>query len=58
MPKLDHLSDQELADRLARVDLMLRQMVEWSPKMDKLDELLAQIHAELDARRKGDSHAQ
>jgi hypothetical protein len=51
MPDLTGLSDQELADRLARVDLMLRQMEEWSPKMDALDALLAEIREEM-ARRK------
>jgi hypothetical protein len=45
------LSDAELADRLARVDLHLRQMENWSPEMDKYDALLMEIREEMDARR-------
>jgi hypothetical protein len=37
MPKLDHLSDQELSDRYARADLRVRQMSEHSRLMDELD---------------------
>jgi hypothetical protein len=48
---ISKLSDAELADRLARVDLRLRQMENWSPEMDRLDELLAQIREEMETRR-------
>ena len=51
MPKLDHLSDQELSDRYARADLRVRQMSEHSRLMDELDELMWQIREE-QARRK------
>jgi hypothetical protein len=48
---ISKLSDAELADRLGRVDLRLRQMENWSPEMDRLDELLAQIREEMETRR-------
>jgi hypothetical protein len=51
MPKLDHLSDAELADRYARVDLRLREMLNWSPQMDKFDALLSEIREQMDRRR-------
>jgi hypothetical protein len=38
--------------RYARVDLKLREMLNWSPEMDKLDALLMEIREEMDARRK------
>jgi hypothetical protein len=52
MPDLSGLSDQELADRYGRVDLKLREMLNWSPLMDQYDALLAAIREEMDARRK------
>jgi hypothetical protein len=52
MPKLDHLSDQELSDRYARADLRVRQMSEHSRLMDELDALMDEIRTEQDRRRK------
>jgi hypothetical protein len=52
MPKLDHLSDQELSDRYARADLRVRQMSEHSRLMDELDGLMDQIREEQARRRK------
>jgi hypothetical protein len=52
MPELMSLTDAELADRYARVDLRLRQMTNWSPLMDQLDGILAAIWEEQDRRRK------
>jgi hypothetical protein len=52
MVELSGLTDAELADRYARVDLKLREMLHWSPLMDKFDALLSEIREEMDARRK------
>jgi hypothetical protein len=48
---LKDLTDQQLADRYARVDLRLRGMLNWSPEMDKFDALLLEIREEMDRRR-------
>ena len=52
MPDLSNATDAELAARYAKVDLRLRQMLNWSPEMDKFDALLAEIREEMDARRR------
>jgi hypothetical protein len=52
MSFLKDATDAELAARYARVDLRLREMLNWSPEMDKLDEVLAEIREEMDRRRK------
>jgi hypothetical protein len=49
---LKDATDAELAARYAKVDLRLRQMLNWSPEMDKFDALLAEIREEIDRRRK------
>jgi hypothetical protein len=48
---ISKLSDVQLADRFARVDLQIRQLTEYSPLMEKLDDLLWQIREELDRRK-------
>jgi hypothetical protein len=55
MVDLTGLTNQQLADRLARVDLRLRGMPQWSPEMDKFDALLSEIREEMD-RRRTESH--
>jgi hypothetical protein len=50
MPKLDHLSDQQLADRYCQCDLKIRQLTEWSPLLDRLDEVMQAIREEQDRR--------
>jgi hypothetical protein len=52
MPKLDHLSDQELSDRYARADLRVRQMVEPSRLMDSLEQIMWEIREEQARRMK------
>jgi hypothetical protein len=52
MVELTGLTDHQLADRYARVDSRLREMLNWSPMMDDLDNLLAEIREEIDRRRK------
>jgi hypothetical protein len=51
MFELSGLSDQQLADRYARVDSKIRGMLNWSPMADKLDALLMEIREEMDRRR-------
>jgi hypothetical protein len=51
MVELSGLSDQQLADRYARCDLRLREMLHWTPLMDKFDALLSEMREEMDRRR-------
>jgi hypothetical protein len=48
---LAKLTDAELADRYGQCDLKLRQLTEWSPLLDRLDEVMQAIREE-QARRK------
>jgi hypothetical protein len=52
MVELTGLTDQQLADRYGRVDLQVRQLLNWSPLMDQLDALMQEIREEMDRRRK------
>jgi hypothetical protein len=49
--ELSGLSDTELAERYARCDLKMRQLTEWSPLLDRLDEVMQAIREEQDRRR-------
>jgi hypothetical protein len=51
MVDLQGLTDQQLLERYARVDLRVRQMENWSPLMDQLDNVLEAIRAEQARRR-------
>jgi hypothetical protein len=58
MPKLDHLTDQQLSERYARADLRVRQMTEPSRLMDDLDNLMEEIRQEQARRRKEARYAE
>jgi hypothetical protein len=45
MPKL------ELSDRYCQCDLKIRQLTEWSPLLDRLDEVMQAIREEQERRR-------
>jgi hypothetical protein len=51
MVELSGLTDQQLADRYARVDAKIRGIKQHSPLTEKLEELMWEIREELDRRR-------
>jgi hypothetical protein len=51
MVDLKDATDQQLADRYCQCDLKIRQLVEWSPLLDRLDEVMQAIREEQGRRR-------